>query len=162
MQRLSAIAALMLFTAATPTPSLSATICTEIGGFKCYCSGLGCRKFCKDIIILGGGGGSSAPATTIGALTAAPQPALENAGIFRGAVRVDAPGFGGRASAAAVMGPSAEVDAGRGRLFVARPGGAPREVGPVRLDAVTVSGGGASMTKANLRDSFNPARVTLD
>jgi hypothetical protein len=112
--------------ATTPTPGpdgiasgdpggpVSATVCATRGDRSCYCSGLGCRRTCNDILTIGAGSSSSGP--VIGRF----------AGFYPGTPGVE---IGGGAALAdvglvAVVGLESDIDAGHARIVVRNSRGA--------------------------------------
>ncbi len=146
-----------------PQPVLAGSVCVETpNGSSCYCSGLGCRRFCRDILTTGQGGGSNSGSGELG-LAVAPSRApsgQEIAGLFDGPVIVRAPGFQGDTAAVAILGPQAEIDAGRGTLFVLEEG-EPVRIGEAETDQISIVGNGALMTMKALSEIFEPAELTL-
>lgn len=158
---LAAAMAAPLFIQAAPVSA--ATICTQVGDFKCYCSGVGCRKFCKDILVLGGGAGGTGASSGLsgaGGLALAPGGAAATAriaeGMFEGPLSVRTDAFSGRVDAVAVFGSERDVAAGKAELFVPGQDGRPDSKGSVRLKDVRLSDGDVSLSMEAVRSMLDP------
>ncbi len=153
MFRILAAVSAVMFTTITPQISKASSICVEQGSSKCYCTGLGCRRFCRGILTTGQGSSSSADPG--GTLSVGPAPMAKVVdGLFDGPVAIISPRFSGSADAIAVVGTDAAMARGRAKAFVLD-GNRARSVGRVRLRNLQISQGDVAMPMSAVRSLFD-------
>src|SRR5262249_38925605 len=86
---------------------VSSSVCIQTPRVSCYCTGVGCRRFCRDVIVLSGGS-SGAPATGVFAGT---YPGYPTVTIGSGPTFTNA-------GAVAVVGLESDIEAGHAQIVV--------------------------------------------
>ena len=141
------------------------SVCVKVSEDKwCYASGIGAKKFCRDIIVATPPAQPQEdPPVAIGSLAIAPPTEAKVArGLFSQRVRLQSPVRSGVERTVAVVGSKAEIAAGRAELFVADANGRPISYGEVDPVQVVVADPSATLSMAALIAALDPAVEPID